>query len=138
MSIGQRNGRIDLIRGVSISLVLLHHFNIAYLYAYFACFDGIAIGCCAALIAKRVAVHGRAAALAQIAVVVAMSWLYLFRSIGHTNVLGVTAMALGTAWLLICASGFQPTLSKGHYGIRPMLRWLGRRSYPLRHDHRHV
>jgi peptidoglycan/LPS O-acetylase OafA/YrhL len=30
MSIGLRNPRIDLIRGVSILLVLIHHFNIAY------------------------------------------------------------------------------------------------------------
>jgi peptidoglycan/LPS O-acetylase OafA/YrhL len=29
MSIGLRNPRIDLIRGVSILLVLFHHFNIA-------------------------------------------------------------------------------------------------------------
>jgi peptidoglycan/LPS O-acetylase OafA/YrhL len=30
MSVGRRNGRIDTIRGISILLVLLHHFNIAY------------------------------------------------------------------------------------------------------------
>jgi len=30
MSIGLRNKRIDLIRGVSILLVLFHHFHIAY------------------------------------------------------------------------------------------------------------
>ncbi len=30
MSIGLRSLRIDVIRGVAILLVLLHHFNIAY------------------------------------------------------------------------------------------------------------
>ncbi|KVW42729.1 hypothetical protein WK95_13520 [Burkholderia ubonensis] len=30
MSAGPRNARIDLLRGVSILLVLLHHFNIPY------------------------------------------------------------------------------------------------------------
>lgn len=30
MSVGLRNKRIDLIRGVSILLVLFHHLNIAY------------------------------------------------------------------------------------------------------------
>jgi len=30
MSVGLRNLRIDVIRGVAILLVLLHHFNIAY------------------------------------------------------------------------------------------------------------
>ena len=30
MSVGTRNGQIDVLRGVSILLVLLHHFNIAY------------------------------------------------------------------------------------------------------------
>lgn len=102
-----------------------------YLYAYFACFDGIAIGCCAALIAKRVAVSGRVAALTQVAVVATMVWLYLFKSIGQTNVLGVTAMAIGTAWLLLCASSDRPSLSEGRYGIRATLRWLGKHSYEL-------
>ncbi|HHT9035473.1 acyltransferase family protein, partial [Staphylococcus lugdunensis] len=30
MSAAPRNARIDLLRGISILLVLLHHFNIAY------------------------------------------------------------------------------------------------------------
>jgi peptidoglycan/LPS O-acetylase OafA/YrhL len=30
MSVGSRSARIDTLRGISIILVLLHHFNIAY------------------------------------------------------------------------------------------------------------
>ncbi len=30
MSVGLRSSRIDMLRGISILLVLFHHFNIAY------------------------------------------------------------------------------------------------------------
>ena len=68
-----------------------------FLYAYFASFDGIAIGCCTALLAERLngsgwprhSCSGVAAAMAAL-----LSGLY---SIAESHVAGVTAMALGTA-----------------------------------------
>lgn len=102
-----------------------------FLYAYFASFDGIAIGCCTALLARRVRLDGLTARLLQPAVIAGMVFLYLIRSIGETNVYGVTLMALGTATLLLAAntnpSG--PVASRNR-GLR-MVEWFGRLSYEL-------
>ena len=83
----------------------------AYLYGYAACFDAIAMGCCAAVLARRgrFAVLGRPAVRAIIGA--AMAGLYLAWPIGQSNVLGTTAMAFGTALLLLggaTASGRMP------------------------------
>ncbi len=102
-----------------------------FLYAYFASFDGIAIGCCTALLAKRIALRGRAATLVQCVVVAAMACLYLAGPIAETNVLGVTGMALGTAVLLLGAYSRPATPAIG--GVRVLLgfEWFGRLSYEL-------
>jgi len=102
-----------------------------YLYAYAASFDGIAIGCCTAVLARKVALRGRAMQALQGAVAVAMALLYLWLPIGQTNVLGVTGMALGTAVLLLGAH--ERSADPVRHGSRPlvMLGWLGRLSYEL-------
>ncbi|KWF95054.1 acyltransferase [Burkholderia cepacia] len=74
-----------------------------FLYAYFASFDGIAIGCCTALLAERKRWQRLAAPLVQGLVAAAMAALYLAWPIAESHVAGVTAMALGTAVLLIGA-----------------------------------
>jgi peptidoglycan/LPS O-acetylase OafA/YrhL len=103
-----------------------------FLYAYFASFDGIAIGCCTALLAKRITLRGRAATLLQGLVVAAMVFLYLVGPIAETNVLGVTGMALGTAVLLLGASGRAATTpAVGGGGVLRGFEWFGRLSYEL-------
>ncbi|MGH8782239.1 acyltransferase family protein [Paraburkholderia sp.] len=105
-----------------------------FLYAYFASFDGIAIGCCAALLDTRLALQrGHAQALRLVALA-GMIPLYLSGPIGETNVFGVTAMALGTAVLMIGA--FDEKLHTGGrfalstvFGAVPA--WFGRHSYEL-------
>ena len=102
-----------------------------FLYAYLASFDGIAIGCCAALLAHRVTFGRTWASLAQPVVVAAMTTLYLAASIWRTNVWGVTLMALGTAFLLLHASR-RPTGAPAPRGRAPAaLAWCGRLSYEL-------
>ncbi len=116
-----------------------------FLYAYLACFDAIAIGCWAALLAPRLrrAGGGRVRVL-EAATVAAMAMLYLGWSIWRTNVLGVTAMALGTAVLLVGsdhAAGDAGPASTGRAaaGARGgiagaaggLVQWFGRRSYEL-------
>lgn len=105
-----------------------------FLYAYFASFDGIAIGCCAALLDTRLALQrGHALALRLVALT-GMIPLYLSGPIGETNVFGVTAMALGTAVLMLGAFDEKP-----HTGSRFSLStivgavpaWFGRHSYEL-------
>lgn len=97
------------------------------LYAYFAAFDGIAIGCCTALLLKRRLLPEEGEPWLQRAVALGMAGLYLWLPIGQTNVLGVTAMALGTG---ICLLG--PSKPAGRLRVFSVaLAWLGRRSYEL-------
>lgn len=104
-----------------------------FLYAYFACFDGIAMGCCAAVLAKRFVLRGRRAGALQGVVVAGMAYLYLYRPIGETNVLGVTAMALGTAVLLLATydRNDTPREKRAWYPATAGIAWFGRRSYEL-------
>jgi peptidoglycan/LPS O-acetylase OafA/YrhL len=76
-----------------------------FLYAYLACFDAIAMGCCAAVLAPRVAVPAGVARVLPGAAALAMAVLYLSASIGRTNVFGVTLMALGTVVLILSGRG---------------------------------
>jgi peptidoglycan/LPS O-acetylase OafA/YrhL len=102
-----------------------------FLYDYFACFDGIAIGCCTALLAKRIPMRGFVATILQACTVAAMAFLYLHRPIGQTNVLGVTAMALGTAMLLLGAHYRPSGAVLDHSRVLAGLGWFGRLSYEL-------
>lgn len=68
-----------------------------FLYAYFA------IGCCAALLAKRGSLRGRLTLVMQGIVAAGMACLYLSWPIAQSHVLGVTAMVLGTAVPLLGA-----------------------------------
>jgi peptidoglycan/LPS O-acetylase OafA/YrhL len=102
-----------------------------FLYDYFACFDGIAIGCCTALLVKRIPMRGFVATILQALTVAAMAFLYLYRPIGQTNVLGVTAMALGTAVLLLGTHYRPGSLVLEHTRVLASLGWFGRVSYEL-------
>lgn len=99
-----------------------------FLYAYFACFDGIAIGCCTALLAERAQWRKLAATPVQWLVATLMTALYLAWPIAESHVLGVSAMALGTAVLLIGAHAERAT-ARGR--LLAPLRWSGRLSYEL-------
>ncbi|MCQ8278770.1 acyltransferase [Acetobacteraceae bacterium KSS8] len=99
----------------------------SYLYAFPAAADGIAIGCLAAMAAARMGDARRIPGALRLLAAVLMAILYLSASIGRTNIWGVTAMAVGTAILLL------PRGSRaGQGGARTgWLRWLGRQSYEL-------
>ncbi|TDA43248.1 acyltransferase family protein [Burkholderia pyrrocinia] len=99
-----------------------------FLYAFFACFDGIAIGCCTALLAERARWQALAAAPVQWLAAAAMTALYLAWPIAQSHVIGVSAMALGTAVLLI---GAQAERERAHGRALTPLRWSGRLSYEL-------
>ncbi|MGS0895652.1 acyltransferase family protein [Burkholderia stagnalis] len=99
-----------------------------FLYAYLACFDGIAIGCCTALLAERARWQALAAPHVQWLVAAAMAALYLAWPIAESHVVGVTAMALGTAVLLIGADAERAPASGR---MLAPLRWSGRLSYEL-------
>lgn len=102
-----------------------------FLYAYFASFDGIAVGCCMALLAERVTLTARARGLLQIGTAASMVFLYLYWPISQSNVLGVTAMSFGTAILLLGTSDRSGGETSSRMGLGRAFEWLGRRSYEL-------
>jgi len=99
-----------------------------FLYAYFACFDGIAIGCCTALLADRPLWRALAMRTAQWLAVAGMTVLYLSWPITQSHIFGVTGIALGTAVLLIGAHA-----DAAHASARLLapLRSCGKLSYEL-------
>jgi peptidoglycan/LPS O-acetylase OafA/YrhL len=102
-----------------------------FLYAYFACFDGIAVGCCTALLVKRITLQGRARMLLQWLAVAVMMFVYLYRPIGQSNVMGVTAMALGTAILLLTAQSCPAGPPVQRSRVFAVFQWVGSLSYEL-------
>ena len=102
-----------------------------FLYAYLASFDGIAVGCCTALLAPRAGFSGVRANVAQLLVIAAMAALYLARSIAITNVYGVTLMALGTACLLLQAGHRPGGPPSERRRASAVLEWFGKLSYEL-------
>jgi peptidoglycan/LPS O-acetylase OafA/YrhL len=101
-----------------------------YLYAYFACFDAIAIGCCAAPLARQVVWRGRAP-MATWLTAAGMTFVYLSWPIGESNVFGVTAIAFGTAVLLLAADDRPDGSTKRSMRAFAVPEGLGRLSYEL-------
>jgi peptidoglycan/LPS O-acetylase OafA/YrhL len=102
-----------------------------FLYAYFASFGGIAIGCCTALLASRTELRGKWTGFAAALVGLAISVFYLARPIGVTHVYGVTLMALGTAFLLLFAHNRPMGFRADRIRMSAMVAWFGRHSYEL-------
>ncbi|AMO94577.1 acyltransferase family protein [Collimonas fungivorans] len=104
--------------------------EIYFMYAYAACFDAVAFGCCAALFAARNRLQGKAGALIQLAAACLVAVTYLRGIIGH-EVFGFSLVAAGTA-VLLAGSGSRATpawLRRNR--LLAGVRWLGRHSYEL-------
>ncbi len=97
-----------------------------FLYAYPACFDAIAIGCCAAVLARQRPLPVLQQRAVRALVAAAMAALYLAWPIAQSHVLGVSAMALATA-LLLLGSGRAAPLSRPARALAA----CGRRSYEI-------
>ncbi|OZI26227.1 acyltransferase [Bordetella genomosp. 9] len=100
----------------------------AWLYGYLACFDAIAIGCCAAVLARSQAWPAVRRTFVRPVAGIAMAALYLAWPISRSNVLGVSAMALGAALLLLGRDQASPS-SAGP--ARRLLRRCGRDCYEI-------
>ena len=100
------------------------------LNSYLSCFDGIAFGCCAAVLSKHVRFPGWSAAPISGVVSLGMIWFYLLASIRETGIYGVTLMASGTAILLVVVSQDKIRPATGRKVVEP-LRRCGRLSYEL-------
>lgn len=104
--------------------------EIYFMYAYPACFDAIAFGCCAALVAQKFSLRGVVGGAARIGAAVVVGVTYLAGIHGH-EVFGFTLIAAGTAVLLVGAHGERVPGWLQRSRILAGLRWLGRHSYEL-------
>ncbi len=100
------------------------------LNSYLSCFDGIAFGCCAAVLGKHARLPGWSTTPISGVVALGMTWFYLSAPIRETGIYGVTLMALGTAVLLVVvAHGGSRSVTRRKV-VEP-LRRCGRLSYEL-------
>ena len=97
--------------------------------SYLSCFDGIALGCGAAVLGRRFRLSASAMRPVQVLVALGMAWFYLFAPIDRTAVFGVTLMAGGTAILLVDGSRRQVAAPPNR--LLGPLRRCGRLSYEL-------
>lgn len=105
--------------------------DIEYLYAYLACFDAIAMGCCTALWARRITVTQRTRNAVQAASAAVMLSLYFHASIEDDAVLGPSLMAAGAALILLMEGGLRHTTPVSHGLASAPMVWFGRHSYEL-------
>ncbi|WEF31724.1 acyltransferase family protein [Pseudoduganella chitinolytica] len=100
-----------------------------YMYGYLACFDAIALGCLAALLAHRLHAPLPYARLLRWIAGAALVALYLRGIRGH-EVFGFTWIAVSAAVLLVTTQrSAGPSVAAGR--VLAPLRWLGRHSYEL-------
>lgn len=103
-----------------------------FLYAYLACFDGIAIGCCAAVAAAHASFPKLTRRWVRALLTGAMGLLYLSWPIGQSNVLGVTAMSVATALLLLGVQTEHAEAPRSHAtGLLSVVAACGRLSYEI-------
>lgn len=103
--------------------------EIEYMYAYFACFDAIAIGCLTALLMQKIELGKTVAMCLRWLALLALATVYL-RGIGGHEIEGFTLISLCSAAFLFATK--QP--SQQGWGIRKgvvWLGWMGRHSYEL-------
>jgi peptidoglycan/LPS O-acetylase OafA/YrhL len=112
--------------------------EILYLYAYFACFDAIALGCCMAVLAKSVRVSRALRNIVQAAAALTMAAVYVYKPIGDNAVWGPTIMAVGAAAFLLVEGASRDVVSSSGDAVsapvflisRP-IAWMGKHSYEL-------
>lgn len=113
------------------------HNEIVALYGYFSCFDGIAIGCIAAVLRARLRLrHLTRAATRRLfccLAAVLIAFVYLYAPIMDTVVWGVSVMALAVGVILVVSdsrSGLLGETGRLNTMSKP-IRWLGKNSYEL-------
>jgi peptidoglycan/LPS O-acetylase OafA/YrhL len=105
--------------------------EIIALYGYWSCFDGIGIGCCAALLAKRYTITRVKGKLLCFSGIALIAITYFYNNIMDNVVFGVSLVAIGTAIVLIQTYNRPaiPIFSKNI--IAKIVCWFGKCSYEL-------
>lgn len=107
------------------------HNEIVALYGYFSCFDAIAMGCCAAVFAKKIQFQGVFGRIIQYAAVLLIIIVYLYSGIMANIVIGVSLVAISTALLLIVANNSEDNTKKSMSNSQKIVCWFGKNSYEL-------
>ncbi len=112
-----------------------YHWNdeLYYMYGYLACFDAIAIGCLAALLAPRMVRMSYVARAVTFIAAMGLASVY-WMGINASAALGFSGISLATALLLISEPPYTSTAGeRPSYWRVPLagLRWMGQRSYEL-------
>jgi peptidoglycan/LPS O-acetylase OafA/YrhL len=103
--------------------------EIFFMYGYLACFDAIAMGCLAALLAQHMALAGNRRRALRIMAGAALVVVYL-RGIDEHKVFGFSLIALASATFLFAAADDRaPGWTTGR--ATAALRWMGRHSYEI-------
>ncbi len=105
--------------------------EIIALYGYWSCFDGIALGCCAALFAKKYKIEGMKGKFLSLFSIALIAITYFYSGIMDNVVYGVSLVGLGTALLLIQTYNkhASPLFSKNI--LTRIICWFGKCSYEL-------
>jgi peptidoglycan/LPS O-acetylase OafA/YrhL len=104
----------------------------AYLYGYFASFDGIAIGSITAILAQKIWLDKPVPKILPVIVAMAMVAFYLSVPIAKSNIWGISLMALGTAILLLWSvNRWQQPMAKQSNPLILALGSIGRHSYEI-------
>ena len=98
--------------------------EIFFMYGYPACFDAIAIGCLAAMLAQSLRLGARQGQLLRRISGIALAALYVRGIAGH-EIFGFTEVALASAAFIVGAAG------SGRLARPGMLQWFGRHSYEI-------
>ena len=100
----------------------------AYLYHYFASFDGIAMGCLAALLLQKAQAHKMDKFFVPILIILMMI-LYFYAPIKAVSTWGISLFAFLSALLIFCFAQQPHTKAQGVFATR--LVWIGQRSYEM-------
>ncbi len=105
--------------------------EIISLYDYWSCFDAIALGCCAALFAKKYTINGIKGKLLSVLAIALIAVTYCYCNIMDNVVFGVSLVALGTAILLIQTYNKQAGTLFSKNILAKIICWFGKCSYEL-------
>ena len=101
------------------------------LYGYLSCFDGIAIGCIAALLKNRLRLSTIARFMSRYTAAAVIVFVYFYRPIMANVVYGISLIALSTGVILVGAQDLDSVGRASTKVVARTVRWLGKNSYEL-------
>lgn len=101
--------------------------EILAVYGYLSCFDAIAMGCCAAIITKKIQLSDRVKTLLQYSASILLISTYFYSGIMENIAFGFSLIAISTSILLI-SSLTKPT-HQNHSIVGKSICWFGKNSY---------